>query len=228
MISKTYTLYIEYPYIYIDISSAPYQHIYTHTQRMDGTTYDIQGSLLRAWSKGQLVILILSFLLPQKIPQGQCLCTDFIIMYWWYINVQYFHCDIFCLLIFLWISFKWKLSPNSLAISNMLKKNKRARSQLWVSCTACVAATLFSGRRFPMGCAQCGSVPVGVRVSTGVDLNASMDCVWSLQPSNCTCDVETMSIWYSFLFNWLLKLPQNPPNAIPIWPITGWFQMWFS
>lgn len=32
MISKTHTLYIEYSYIYVDISTALYKHIYTHTQ----------------------------------------------------------------------------------------------------------------------------------------------------------------------------------------------------
>lgn len=42
MISKTYTLYIEYSYIYVHTSIAKYQHIYIHTQNeWCVSTYDI-------------------------------------------------------------------------------------------------------------------------------------------------------------------------------------------
>lgn len=130
MISKTYTLYGEYLYIYVDISGAVCQHIHTRTQN---EWHHIRHH--RVWAQppweteaeGRLPAFSFSrSVLSEKVLRCQYLCTDFVIMPWWYVKgkyLKYFDCNIYSPLIVLKLrdTFIWKLSSNPLAISEVFK-----------------------------------------------------------------------------------------------------------
>lgn len=128
MISKTYTLYIDYLSIYADLSPALHQHTYAHTQRMDGTTHDRTGSCRRLldYSKGDF-ILILSFSSSQKKVLQRCSLSPYQLhnnaLLIHVAKFRHFLCNIFCLLVDIlrYVFFK--------------KKNKRSENHMQVSDT---------------------------------------------------------------------------------------------
>lgn len=67
MISKTYTLYGEYSYVYVDISVARCQHIHTQTQNERYYTRHHRGETPSPgdWGREATVLFMLS--LPEKI-----------------------------------------------------------------------------------------------------------------------------------------------------------------
>ena len=116
MISKTYTLYIDYLSIYADLSPALHQHTYAHTQRMDGTTHDRTGSCrhLLDYSKGDF-ILILRF--SSSLPPYQLHNNELLIHV---AKFRHFLCNIFCLLVDIlkYVFLKKKRTENHMQVSD--------------------------------------------------------------------------------------------------------------